>query len=249
MIKKLNIQLYSVRDQLREDFSGTLKQLSDMGYDGVEFCGDYGGYAGDELKELLDYLGLTPVSCHLGMQILEDDEQFRYHTEILSKIGCRYIIMPSVGVEEDSDPAAFGRRLEAVAQKCAMSGFMFGFHNHGAEFESKDADGVPYFDRMIEQTPLSLIEFDTYWLTKAGMNIEDYLRRYAGRINLLHLKQMKGDGSQSITALENGVVDFEKVIKIAEKFGTEQVIYENDNGGEKALDAAKDSIDYFKTLK
>ncbi|MEX2396001.1 MAG: hypothetical protein WD491_03205, partial [Balneolales bacterium] len=49
----LGLQLYSVRNELSEDFPGTIAKLADMGFEGVEFA-EYFGYSADELKKILD---------------------------------------------------------------------------------------------------------------------------------------------------------------------------------------------------
>ena len=36
------VQLYSVRDEMEKDFYGTIQQMKDLGYDGVEFAGLFG---------------------------------------------------------------------------------------------------------------------------------------------------------------------------------------------------------------
>ena len=58
----LGLQLYSVRDDMKADPSGTLKKLADMGYKNVEHAnyvdGKFYGYAPTEFKKLLDGLGL-----------------------------------------------------------------------------------------------------------------------------------------------------------------------------------------------
>ena len=62
---KVGIQLYGVRNSMKEDFEGTLKKLADMGYEYVEFAG-YFGRSAEEIKAILDELGLKCVSVHQG---------------------------------------------------------------------------------------------------------------------------------------------------------------------------------------
>ena len=68
------LQLYSVRDDMAADFEGTLRQVKAMGYDGVEFAGLFGKSA-DEVKALLDEIGLTPVSAHVPYYDAVDDPE------------------------------------------------------------------------------------------------------------------------------------------------------------------------------
>ena len=43
MIKfPIALQLYTVREDMKNDFEGTLKKVKEMGYDGVEFAGLFG---------------------------------------------------------------------------------------------------------------------------------------------------------------------------------------------------------------
>lgn len=248
---KLNIQLFSVKNALHEDYEGTLESLAKMGYEGVEFFGGYDGYGGyspDELQKRLDYYGLNAVSAHIPIDEIEDDEKFAMHTATLQKCGCMYIMNPWVQLNSADEALRFGERLEIAAEKCAKAGFLYGHHTHGGEIASKDENGNSYFDLMMSQADLCLVEFDTFWLEHAGANIEEYLRKYAGKINLLHLKQMNNATERQVSPLGNGIIDFEPIVKTAKKFGTETFIYELDKSDDEMGDA-KSSIDWFKTKK
>ena len=56
------LQVYSVRDYAQKDLYGTLKQIKEMGYDGVEFAGLY-GHSPAQVKEMLGGIGLQAVSA------------------------------------------------------------------------------------------------------------------------------------------------------------------------------------------
>ena len=68
---KIGVQLYSVRTDLAEDFEGTLKQVSEMGYDGVEFASLYGKDP-KEVAELCKKYNLNPISAHVPFDSLND---------------------------------------------------------------------------------------------------------------------------------------------------------------------------------
>ena len=71
---KTALQLYSVRDEVEKDFEGTLKAVSEFGYDGVEFAGLY-GKTPEDVRKLCEKYGLVPVSAHVGIgEMLENEK-------------------------------------------------------------------------------------------------------------------------------------------------------------------------------
>lgn len=243
------LQLYSVKNALDEDYDAALKAISDMGYDGVEFAGNYGGYTGDELREKLDYYGLTPVSAHLSYEELQNN--FEYHAEILKGMGCKMIVCPWTMPETVEGAKEIGSELVKIAEKCLMNGFEFGYHNHAHEFEIADEDGNNALDIMMNiGDPLVLCELDLGWIAKAGKNPDDYIRKYAGRVTYLHLKQFKPDGDDyKITTLNDGILDVKSAVKTGVLMGCEHFIVEQDVPEVDELTDAKTNIDYLKALK
>ena len=79
---KTALQLYSVRDEVEKDFEGTLKAVSEFGYDGVEFAGLY-GKTPEEVRKLCEKYGLVPVSAHVGIgEMLENENVFSDYKEM-----------------------------------------------------------------------------------------------------------------------------------------------------------------------
>ena len=80
---KTALQLYSVRDEVEKDFEGTLKAVSEFGYDGVEFAGLY-GKTPEDVRKLCEKYGLVPVSAHVGIgEMLENDNDDIYYAYII----------------------------------------------------------------------------------------------------------------------------------------------------------------------
>ena len=93
----ISVQLWSVKDELKQDFDGTLQALADMGFDGVEFASDVGPYAENphELKRLLDSLDLKASSAHIGFNMLSEHSFAKtllfYKT--ISLLVCRLLLL------------------------------------------------------------------------------------------------------------------------------------------------------------
>src|SRR5260370_12517732 len=91
------LELYTVRDETRRDFAGTLRRVAQIGYAGVEFAG-YGNLTSQEMSALLAETGLRAVATHLGLDALQGsqlDASIRYCLDI----GCSIIVLPSLAYE------------------------------------------------------------------------------------------------------------------------------------------------------
>lgn len=89
--ENIALQVYSVRDDMKEDFYGTLKKVKEMGYNGVEFAGLYDNDP-LEVKRMCKEIGLVPLSAHVPFQAFVDDLEGTidcYH-----KVGCKYVVVP-----------------------------------------------------------------------------------------------------------------------------------------------------------
>ena len=105
------LQLYTVRNELKADFLGTLCKVSEMGYDGVEFAG-LNGNEPAQVKKWCDSLGLTPISAHVPLaDMLADIDKVitDYKT-----IGCEYIVVPYVTAERRPGGELFMQMVEEI---------------------------------------------------------------------------------------------------------------------------------------
>ena len=274
-MKKFNvgIQLYGVRNSMAADFEGTLKALRDMGYEYVEFAGYY-GKTSEQIKSLLDELGLKCISVHQGLDFFNDDPQGA--VDYLKGFGVKYVVIPwyetskLAGTPEWENTAALFRK---TADLLAANGMMLGYHNH--DFEFKKVDGKYVHDYIFEAVDADKIfpELDTCWVRYAGLVPEDKISQFAGRVPVVHLKDftckklgggpvyalIDNDGNEQTTdtkeengfefrPLGMGIQNFANILEACEKSGTETVIVEQDQtyGGMTELEAAKIARDYLK---
>ena len=157
------LELYTVRDETRHDFAGTLQRVAQIGYAGVEFAG-YGNLHSTEMSALLAETRLKAVSTHLGLDGLESpqlDASIRYCKDI----GCSFIVLPSLPKEHRSKVGirVLAPRLDAIGRQCQEHGITFAYHNHDFEFTRVGA--IYLLDYLLQNTDPSLvkIELDVYW--------------------------------------------------------------------------------------
>jgi sugar phosphate isomerase/epimerase len=271
---KVGLQLYSVRDDMGRDVDATLKQVKEMGYDYVEFAG-YFGKTAEEVRELLNKHGLECVSVHQTYDIFLKDE--KESIDYLKTIGAKYCAIPWMGVEKHAGTELFEQTKKdfiQVGESLKNAGIQLLYHNHEFEFESFEDKFL--LDWLYDSIPSELLktEIDTCWVKYAGQDPAEYLKKYANRSPVVHLKDFvaKNLNSGSVYALiddsgkegkkasreENGfsfrplgqgIQDFPSIIKVAKEIGADYVIVEQDQSPTcPPLQAVKESREYLKGL-
>ncbi len=232
---KLGIQLYTVRDNCKSDFAGTVKELAGMGYSGVEFAGLYGDMEPDQLSSFLKDLGLVAAGQHVSLDDIlnPDSAAYRY----AAGLGCPYVTTSLCG-EVAKDWKAIIPKCVQAASVAASKGCVFTYHNHAQELMR--IDGVTAEDMLFnapgEHRPA--FELDTYWIKKGGEDPVEYIRRYKGRVPQVHLKDMdRADGS--FTEVGEGLMDLPAIYKAAGESGAEWIIVEQDVCKRPALESAR----------
>ena len=269
---KVGLQLYSVRDAIAADFEGTLQAVKDMGYEYVEFAG-YFGRTAEEIKAILDRIGLKCISVHQGIEFFDENPDAA--AEFLKTFGVKYSVLPwypkdrLAGSPDWATSVAHMRRVAEVLKKHDMK---MGYHNHEFEFETHE--GKYIHDYIFEELGLDLIEpeLDTCWVCYAGLDPAEKIRDFKGNVTIVHLKDfvakrlnggpayalIDADGNvpKKGTREDNGFEfrpvgygrqDFKSILEACEECGTEYVIVEQDSHYDATeLEDAKKSRDYLK---
>jgi len=225
---KIAIQLYTVRDLLKEDYVGTLMKVHDAGYKYVELA-DFGGYTATELKKIMDDVGLQPMAGHCPIEQLESN--INQAIDDASALGIKYLVCPYLPSERRRDEAGWlqcARSLNIAGQACTNEGITFCYHNHSFEFV--EIDKRTAFDLLYEETDSKYVqsELDIYWIQHGGGDPVEYIHKLSGRCPLIHLKDMTDDADCSFAAVGQGIFDFPEIIAAAERAGSVWGIVEQD---------------------
>jgi len=263
------LQLYSVRDDFNNDLEGTLKQVKEMGYDGVELAG-FGPHGPVAVKSALDMVGLRAISAHVPFDaILESPERTfaEYKT-----MGCDFAAIPWLDMEAAPGGSNFNRTLPVIEKfgKLAKEfGLTLLYHNHDFEFRKVgDKYGL---DVLFESIPAEYLQtqIDTCWVKLVGIDPATYLRKYTGRAPLVHIKDFTISGKLESAPYEligmdnetkkeamstfmfkpvgSGSQDVPSILKASEEIGAQWVIAEYDQSPEHPpLETARISREYLK---
>jgi sugar phosphate isomerase/epimerase len=239
------LQLYTVRDETARDFAGTLRRVAELGYRAVEFAG-YGGLSSSELVELLEETKLRAASTHISLATLESD--LDRELDYCQTINCASIVLPWLAPDHRSAESfrSLVPFLNEVGRRCHERGIAFSYHNH--DFEFVQNDGKYLLDLLLESTdPLVVaLEFDAYWAAYAGVDPIAYIRKQAGRVLLVHCKDMAAD--RSFTEVGDGTLDMAGICRAASEQGTRWYIVENDQPKIPSLDSARRSLENLRGI-
>lgn len=262
------VQLYSVREEMKKDPAGTLKQLADLGYKYVEHANyvdrKFYGYSPADFKKLLGDMGLQMKSGHTTMgekawdQSKNDfNDSWKYTVEDAATVGQQYVISPWLDdkYRKDLDGLkAFLAVFNKSGELCKRSGMQFGYHNHNFEFNTTVGGSILY-DIILQETDPRLViqQMDMGNMYGAGGRPLELLEKYPGRFLSLHvkdeIKSEKGDmnGYES-TVLGTGVIQVKQVLDTARKQNpdTHFIIEQESYQGKSPMDSVKEDLEIMK---
>jgi sugar phosphate isomerase/epimerase len=214
---KPGLQIYSVRNQLTEDFEGTMEYVAKVGYKHIE---GYGLGTDGKSLEKISPEHCAKVIADLGMELkathcsYTDAAEAQKMIDAAKETGMEHMIVPHT--PDDVRQTADGWKKVAenynkMGEMCNKVGLKFGYHNHAFEFEA--LDGIIPQELLIESTDADKVNFevDLFWVTKGGYDPLKLLKKYPGRINLFHVK----DATPELegTTVGEGIIDFKTLFK------------------------------------
>ncbi|MDP5032251.1 MAG: sugar phosphate isomerase/epimerase [Paraglaciecola sp.] len=221
---QLSVQLWSVKDAVSEDFEGTLRSIAAMGFNGVEFAGNFGPFADDPqgLLVFLNELGLKASGAHVPFDKFTA-ENFDSTVAFYQDIDCHYLIIPmdkrAFTVEGAKVVAA---ELADLQEKLAPLGMRIGYHNHKPEMEGElghtpwDVIGKNTNDQVILQQ-------DVGWTEVAGKDPVVMVKAYPGRTVTTHYKASAPEpGNPEDPIIGQDTTDWKALITANKTYGGTQ---------------------------
>lgn len=249
--KIIGLQLYTVRDNIEQDLNATLERLSQIGYNSLEAAGynasdgTFYGLAPKAFSDLVNGLGMPLHSSHT---VFELDSAEKVIADAAAT-GAKYIVYPYLpdqfrtnldGWKETAD------KFNKIGEIAKKNGLKFGYHNHAFEFEQME-DQIP-MDLLISQTDPELVTFelDVYWVTRGGYDPVDYFKKYPGRFELWHIKDMVKTDDMFFAPVGSGRMDFAGIFAEKQTAGMKYFFVEQDSFKEiDPMQSAEMSFQYL----
>ena len=250
-LKRVGIQLYSLRDDARRDLERTLADIASIGYKDVELLGSMNnfGMPPARLREVLDRNGLSAPSTHVGGGALDDlDRQL----DVAQTLGHQYLIVASLPIQGQRTPDDYRRwadRFNEAGRRARARGVWIGFHNHANDMTV--VDGTPLYDVLIERTDPSVVrhQLDTGNTAMGGRDPNEYMDRYGSRYWLFHIKDVARLGATNDTELGKGAIDFRRLLASIDRIDEKHLFVEQETYPGAPVDSLRRDYGYISTLE
>lgn len=209
----IGIQMYMMRDEMRADLDGSLARVARLGYEEVEWWGNWNRTPA-QLRTRLDELGLRVPTSHVGSDALET-AALDATLDGAATMGIHTVIVAGMGRGYTDDADGWKRAaglLSAAGAKAAPLGLRIGYHNHDREFKKHGI--MSALEILIKESDPSSVDFqlDCYWAFKGGADPLTFLKAHKDRIAHLHLKDAAAAAPNRQVDLGKGTIDWKSII-------------------------------------
>lgn len=246
-LRRIGVQLYTVRESMRADVAGTLARVRAIGYREVEFAG-YFGRTPAQLRADLRTNGLTAPGAHVDLTALTTD--LTRTLDAAEEIGHRWVILPWID-QRARTPAGIDRladQLNAAGETAARRGIRVGYHNHDFELRPWEDGEIP-LERLIRRLDRrhTDIELDLYWVIKGGSHPLRWMELFPGRFPLVHVKDA-GRGPEFRQAdVGSGEINWRNIFERRRHAGIRHYFIEHDEPADPWA-SIETSYRYLSTL-
>jgi sugar phosphate isomerase/epimerase len=249
----VGLELYSVRDALKQDPEGTVRAVAQMGYQAVEFYAPYFDWTevqAKQMRKVMDDLGIRCYSTHNNADYFSPDKINRAR-DLNLILGSKYVVLAWSDPKSGSDGwKAVVDTLNSAAESLEPSGLKPGYHNHQAEFTG--APGQRPMDLIAKSTkPSVMLQLDVGTCLEAGSNPVAWIRANPGRIRSIHCKDWSPDPAKGYKVLfGEGVADWDAIFVTAEGVGgVEYYLIEQEGSRFPELETASKCLQTYQAIR
>ena len=252
-LKRVGIQLYTLRDDAKNNLEATLTDIASAGYKDVELLSSMRnfGMPPAQLRQLLDRLGLRAPSTHIGAEAFDNlgalfDEA--------ATLGHQYIVLASLpygpGKATLDDYRRWADRLNEAGRQARAHNLWMAFHDEAYDFSPLIEGQMPY-DILADRTDPTLVrlQLDTGNAAMGGRDPLDLMRKYGSRYYLFHIKDAARLGATTDTELGKGMVDFRQLLAMIPDIDDKFLFVEQETYPGAPIDSVRRDYAYISSLQ
>ncbi len=222
-----------IKDELEKDLWGTLKHMSELGYQGIEssVLVDENKKIMQENRKKMDDLNLENVALCCSQY---NEDNLGKVIEAAHILGTKYIVSYWSDPKTTDEALALAEQFERMAFVCNKEKIDFIYHNHEHEFVSKfgEKSNECIFDIYYKNTEKLKFELDIAWCTFGGADPVQVVKRCGERVPVLHVKDLSEVHTRGLfCAVGMGKVNCFETMEAASARGTKWMVVEQDQPG------------------
>ncbi len=241
------LQMYTVREALADDFSGTMDKIADYGYRAIEIAGFPEGVSPESAKSTFDNLGIQVVAAHSPLPSGDDSNLI---IDTLKAVDTTNLVCPWL------DPGTYYSDLDGIKKACEMlneanavckdAGLTLLYHNHW--FEMQEVEGKIAYQHMLELLEDDVqFELDSYWAKVAGLDPVNVINDMRSRLPFIHLKDgLAQNTKDNMLALGAGAMDIPAILEASP---AQWHVVELDRCDTDMMTAVQESYAYLQSLQ
>ena len=135
---------------------------------------------------------IDPMFPGMPGEYLSNPDDYKKMVADAKTLDCdmmRIGMMPMNAIGDVNKCIDFAKQAEEYALKLKEDGIDLYYHNHHMEFIK--VNGKYLLDLLRENAPHMGFELDTHWIHRGGENPVEFIKKYAGSVRLLHLKDYR----------------------------------------------------------
>ncbi|MBS1667298.1 MAG: sugar phosphate isomerase/epimerase [Bacteroidetes bacterium] len=261
----IGLQLYTLRNEIKGNVNPVIEKVAAIGYNSLEVFGyndgRFFGLSPLEFSKIIKKNHLKTPSGHYMMLdyfIKDDGDQLKKTVADAAVMGHDYFVVPFLIDSQRTsldDYKKLAEKLSNAAVEAKSHGMKLAYHNHNFEFKDW-GNGETGFDIFAKETDPALVNFelDMYWVSRAGLNPIQLIKKYPGRIKMWHIKDMASkeaptydvSGNQIFTEVGSGVINYKEIFKYKKESGMEYFFVEQDQVNMPVYESIAKSLAYIK---
>lgn len=259
--RPIGLQTYTLGDEIVADIPAAFARIAAIGYRELQLPGLY-DQTPEMLAAAASNAGLPITSLHLAVSTrgntpgLSLSSPVQEIVDSMGVLGAKQAVLPMLAFPEnmkprdgedvramiarsilEAGPDLWKRTAALLNEKGALlkpEGISLGYHNHNMEFAPLGE--TTGWDILVDETDPNLVEFelDVGWVAAAGLDPANLLASLAGRVSLLHVKDLTAATKPNYalamqsTEIGAGIQDWPAILAAAEKAGVRHYYVEQE---------------------
>ncbi|MEO6525180.1 MAG: sugar phosphate isomerase/epimerase [Gemmatimonadaceae bacterium] len=250
-LKRVGVQLYSLRDAAKADLDRTLADIAAIGYKDVEMLLSMGNFGSTpkQVRAMLDRHGLRAPSTHIGTATFTQLDRALDEASIIGHQSLILADIPGTARKSLDGFRSWADKLNVAGEAARKHDIWIGIHDEPQDFVT--IDGQVGYDVLLQRTDPKFVraQLDVGNAAMGGKDPIPYLEKYGDRYWSFHIKDSPKLGSDKDAELGKGVVDLRGILSRIKDIDRKVLYVEQESYPGAPIDSVRRDFEYISRLE